>query len=679
MNANWIIGISFGLSVLFVLAAVIAGICLHRAELFRNDNSFMRHIFTSFRVFLILFFIATVCALYPVIHLDPEGSGDFFRSSFASFIKSFQLFFMEGDYVESSKIIESCGDLNPYLSYLFLVYLACVYLVAPIFTLSFILSFFRDISSTIRFAVSRWSDLYLFSELNERSLALAEDVIRSQMEEIMKIREEERKRKNGHVSKEEGGKTREEIKEERRKERQRKRALRRKRLIVFTDVFSNNEERTVELIASARRLGALCLKKDVTEIGLDLKKRRIRKIYLIGDNEDENIQQALTLINYHAGKKSDTETLDLYVFSNSAESEALLTSVYNISKLHRPLQMKIRRINENRQLALQELIDNPIFQGAVEEDGVKKIRLLLVGLGGYGTELLKAFCWCAQMPGYSLELHVFEKEEGKEKIKAIAPELIKLNHKTNPLEAQYDIFFHDGIDVASDLFGKELEKIKDITGVYVSLGDDERNIETALRIRTVLERNRKEGAMPPIYPIVYSASKADSVALAKAYTSDPAEKPDLFNMEGTAYNVFFIGALKMRYTLKSIERTELEKSAMRLHLDWIIEEMNKAETDEEQKKYKAMIEEEKVKYFQFEYYRNSSMARAVYEELRGRYVDVGKEDGYTLKVYEHRRWNVYMRADGYICAPKPKNHIAKTHFELVPYDQVPKEDQGKDN
>ena len=99
-------------------------------------------------------------------------------------------------------------------------------------------------------------------------------------------------------------------------------------------------------------------------VGLHLRKGRIKKLYFIGENEDENIQQALTLINHHAGSKTDTNKLEFYVFSNTVESEALLTSLYSqdgngMKRI--PNAMKIRRVNENRHLALQEMLEHPIL------------------------------------------------------------------------------------------------------------------------------------------------------------------------------------------------------------------------------------------------------------------------------------------------------------------------------
>ena len=626
MSDNWILGIPFGLSVFFLLAAVIVGMCLHRAELRPKGTSLLGRIFTAFRIFLILFFFATMSAVYPISRFDLAVSGvvDIVYAIISSLINTFRLFFMAGDFVSAIKVINSCINISSPLSISYLVYLGCIYFVAPVFTLSFILSLFRDISSTLRYFFSRRANLYLFSELNERSLALAEDIAEKNRDK-------------------------------------------RRTLIVFTDVFSRGEERTEELIASAKRIGALCMKKDITELGLNLKKKHKQKLYFIGENEDENIQQALALINHHANGRFDTEHLELYVFSNTVESETLLTSVYgmeNINKQDRSVKaMKIRRVNENRNLALQEMLNHPIFDDASEKDGTKQIGIVIVGLGGYGTELLKAICWCSQMPGYALNLHVFEKrkENGEGKIKAIAPELMAYNHNKKPFEAQYDIEFHYN-DVETAEFIENIKNLNGITKIYVSLGDDEKNIEIAMRIRMALGQvsQKSDCRIPHIYPIVYSAAKSETIL--------PTYELKFMN-KGTG--IFLIGGLQTRYTLDNIEQSELEREALRFHKIYQVGEVG-------------------VRLFnQYEYYRNSSMAKVVYQRLRREKCAIKKMNGESeeakcnndiLRDYDHRRWNTYMRAEGYVYASiVHSDKISKLHPNLLSFQELPETAKTKED
>ena len=613
MSVTVFCSIALGLSMLLIVAAIVIGACLHRAGFKRNGLVGGRRIFTPFQIFLACFFLAAVLVFYPIYHFDylagDKGFVKVLKAILLSAQNVLQLFTLNGGFDNVRDFFADGERVNATLSTVYTIYTSFIVLGAPMLTAGFVLSFFRDASSMLRYALRPGKEIYIYSELNERSIALAKDTL-------------------------EGSK--------------------RGRIVVFTDVFEKNEEEDFELVLRAKRLGALCVKKDITEIGLRYSRRNnLRKLYLIGENEDENIRQALKLINRHRGTKYDTPQMQFFVFSNNIESEALLNSVDNGN-------MKVRRINENRNLALQELRTHPIFK----KGGKKKINIVIVGLGGYGLELLKAICWCGQMPGYTVEVHVFDRENAEEKLKVHAPDFLKHNDSKREGEAQYHIKFHSGTDVRSACFSEEISEIRDITGVYVALGDDEMNIETAMRVRMALGRvySAYDTDLPPIYAIVYSASKTDTVA----------QSNGLKNMNDEGYGITFIGALKDRYSLENIEQTDLEKSALELHLHW---------ANSEQEREEAI-----GKFNHFEYYRRSSMAQAVYREQRERLGLVrmdettaeGKRNNDILRNYEHRRWNTYMRSEGYILSEN-KDHIAKTHSLLIPFDELPEEEQLKDD
>ena len=616
MNATVLCIITLSLSALLILAAIGVGAYLHRAELRKTNLKGRRRAISPFRLFVLCFFLAATLVLYPVYHIDylvdDTGFVKVLKAILLSAQNALQMFTLNGGF-DNINAFFSSGEVNRTLATIYTVYATFILIGAPMLTAGFVLSFFKDATALLRYSLLPGREIYAFSKLNARSLALAEDIL-----------------KDG----------------------------RRGKIIVFTDVFEQNEEQDFELVLQAKRLGALCFKKDITELGLRYaRKNSLRKLYLIGEDEDENIRQALTLIDRHRDTKYDTPLMQLYVFSNNIESEALLNSADNGN-------MKVRRINENRSLALQELKSHPIFENAIEAGGKKKLNIVILGLGGYGAELLKSICWCGQMPEYTLEIHAFDKEDGEEKIRLHAPDLIKHNGSNKEHEAQYHIHFHDGTDVKSTHFFEEISKIQGITSVYVALGDDELNIETAMHVRTALGRIYPSNGsdLPPIYAIVYSASKTDTVAHSNG----------LKNMNDEEYGITFIGALRDRYAVDSIEQPELEKLALSIHLFW-------ANTEDEKQK---AIE----KFNHYEYYRRSSMAQAVYRELRAQLgyhkmdeaTNEGKLNNDLLREYEHRRWNTYMRTEGYILSDS-KDHIAKTHPMLISFDELPEEEQLKDD
>jgi hypothetical protein len=55
-----------------------------------------------------------------------------------------------------------------------------------------------------------------------------------------------------------------------------------------------------------------------------------------------------------------------------------------------------------------------------------------------------------------------------------------------------------------------------------------------------------------------------------------------------------------------------------------------------------------------------------------------EHDKNALRVLEHRRWNAYMRTEGYVYA-ETRNNLAKTHPCLVKFDELPLKEQEKDD
>lgn len=608
MNLNIVCGVTLAVSLALIAVAVVIGASLRHAELKSTGTEGRRRVLTPFQVFLLCFFFATVTIFCPIYYIDYLAAETGFFKVIKAFLLSVQnvlrLITLNGDFDNVRDFLSDGTRINGTLASAYSVYAAFMILAAPLLTAGFVLSFFRDASAMLRYSLRPCRELYVMSELNERSLALAKNILEPK---------------------------------------------RRGRVIVFADVFEKNEK-DHELIFSARRLGAICVKKDVTDIGLKYARRCKRKIYLIGEDEDENLEQALKLINRHRKGKFDTKDLEFYAFCVSAESEALLDSIDNGN-------MKVRRVNGNFNLALGEMRNHPIFyetgkEGTVKEY-VKDARIAIVGMGGYGMELVKMICCLGQMPERTVEVHVFDRDDAEQKLRTRAPEFMAFNNADIEGEAKYRIVFHK-TDVCGESFPEELSNIKGVTGVYVTLGEDESNIETAIRIRAALKR-KNHADRTPVYAVVYDHVKADIV-----------KKNGLTNMEGEKYEIEFIGSLRECYSKENIEQEYLEKIALELHLAW-------SEKDN--------VDNDKEKFDRFEYYRRSSFVQAVYRDWREKLInETGRQDreyNRMLRDYEHRRWNTYMRGEGYVRGAK--DHIAKTHPMLVPYGDLPESQEIKDD
>ncbi len=523
------------------------------------------------------------------------------RSVFLSIFNTMQVFAFG---CEFAVVTDSLGFCPQNLSSIYQVWSSLLFVVAPVFTFGVVLSLFKNVSANLRYIRAYFRDVYVFSELNDKSLVLAADI---------------KKNNAGAV-------------------------------IVFTDVFEGNEEETYELIERASELGAINFKKDVLVV--NFKRHAPGKsvsFFAISTNETENLNHALKLIELY----KDRPNTHLYVFSTKIESELLLTSVDKG-------EIKVRRINEVKSLINRVLYEQGgmIFDSAKEDSsGKKQISAVVVGMGSHGTEMIKALTWYGQMDGYELQIHAFDRDPlALEKFTALAPELMSEDYNGVAVEgeAQYQITIHPGVDVESMTFAEKIKGITNATYVFVALGNDDTNINTAVHLRMYFERLKIH---PVIQAVVYNSQQKKALEGIKNY-------------RGQAYDIAFIGDVESSFTEDVIIDSKLEEDALRRHLKWGNEE----------------------EFWTYEYNYNSSMASAIH--LRAR-IHCGipgankKEEELTqqerdgIEVLEHRRWNAYMRAEGYVFSgskdKSSRNDLAKMHHDLVDFSSLSEEDKRKDS
>ena len=559
-------------------------------------------VLTPFRLFCIGMFLSVMFCLVPLYGID---LADTERSGFSSIIFSvhhaLQIFTLDAD---RDVILKSLNCPEAWLGVFYSLYLSIAFVVAPLLTAGFLLSFFKNASAYLKYLCFFFRDVYVFSELNEKSLALGRDL------------------KKNH-----------------------KRAR-----VIYADVFEDRDEESYELVERAVAFRAVCFKNDVLSINLGMHMRNAKIVlFVIGNDSSENDGQALKLISRYNQRKNT----ELYVFSSSTESELLLARADKGS-------MKIRRVNEARSLVNRILYENghELFENARPmPDGSRKISAVIVGLGGHGTAMLKALSWYCQMDGYHVEIDAFDADGlAEDRFRAQAPELMseKYNGVVIPGEAEYTIRIHSGTDVETESFANEISKLKDATFAFVSLGSDELNVRTAVNLRMLFERMK---IRPVIQSVVYGSD--ERIALT-----------GIRNYRGQEYGIEFLGDTESSYSEAVIINSELEDYAKKIHLRWGKEE----------------------EFWQYEYNYNSSIASAIH--LRARIEQgipgAGKKeeeltDGerFTIESLEHRRWNAYMRSEGYVYSGSPekssRNDLAKMHHDLVDYSSLTEEEKRKDS
>lgn len=586
--------VCFNASIAILLLSLTAAICLTRTPYRR------RRVLSPLNCVLAGVFFAAF-ALFLPIHFA-QFSGESLRpmkSVLVSIHSTMRLFVLDGEF---DTIHDFAAALPQNLRFGYTTIAAVLYVFAPAMTFGFLLSLFKNAFAYHRLIIHYFSDICVFSELNEKSLALAASMKASS-----------------------------------------------RCLIVFTDVFENQEETVFELCERARELRAVCFQRDIADIDWRFHSSSSRiSLFTIGEDEAENIAQSVKLTQRYKSKAN----FRLYIFASGAESEILFHAAQSDG-------MRIRRVNPSRSLINQNLYSKgySLFRDAVSTGrGKKKISVVLLGIGHYGVEMLRALPWFCQMDGYDVSIYAFDQDpKAEDKFSAQCPELMspEKNGVYREGEAQYTIRIYSGMDIDTAQFMDQIRDIELISYVFVALGEDSRNIRAAMRMRMLCERKNLH---PAIQAIVHSTQLKQALEQAA-------------DCRGYTYDIDFVGDLNTAYSEGVIIDSELERIALERHLKW-----GRAED-----------------FWAYEYNYRSSIASVIHMKMRvlcgisgAGQAEEELSDAQRIAIMrlEHRRWNAYMRGEGYVfsgsTAKASRNDLGKMHHDLVPFDQLDAGEQAKD-
>jgi len=419
-----------------------------------------------------------------------------------------------------------------------------LYAFAPLLTLGFVLSLFKNISSYLKYLFSFRKHTHIFSELNERSLALAASIV-----------------------KDDGKK--------------RGRKLFPGAMAVFTDVTDKGDSKNNDLVDRAREIGAVLFSKPFESIKYRCK-CSMRKVsfYLISDAADDIIGHTERVISEY-GKMENTE---LFVFSDDVESRCFLDSYTEEQRME--LSIKVIRVNDKKSLIYHNLNENGLrlFENAnTQADCSREISAVVVGLGKYGIEMIKALLWYCQIPGYRIKITAFDQRKDKVAVvKATMPsiELNKSVDNAGDMRYTFDIVEET---YGTDHFFSELEKIEDVTYAFVCLGSDHMNIEATLSICDLMAKN---GLSPYIETVVYDSSLKKRL--------DSVWQKEKINI---------IGDLDTFYSQGTVINSDLIYQGLEVHKRW--DNSDKAENN----------------YYMNDYNYSSSLASALHRLMRKKIID----------------------------------------------------------
>jgi len=421
-------------------------------------------------------------------------------------------------------------------------------------------------------------------------------------------------------------------------------------IIFFTGVPQKEEQLDDELAVRIKRLHAICKAEDITQLKLKPVQGEHKTFFFaLREDQARSTAEVLQLIPQY----KDRANTSIYLFSASVESELMLNSL-DKGKLI------VRRVNP-RTAFINHILTNQgkvLFDSALDcgPDG-KLISALILGTGEFGTEMLKALTWYCQMDNYRFTVNAFDKDPAsRDRIAALCPEL--LDEKYNGVfvagEAYYKIDVH-ACDVHTQSFREKIQQIQNISFAFVALGDDSLNIEAAVNLRILFEQLR-------IHPVIMAAVSSPDKCAALADARDKS---------GRSYDIQFVGDAKTVYSVDVIINPTLEADALALHMRY-----NNGKPDG---------------FYEYEYNYKSSMASVMHFDIRKQLgiPGAGKAESEltpterdSLASLEHRRWNAYMRSEGFIYSGSPekasRNDLGKMHHNLVVYQTLTDDDKKKD-
>ena len=637
-----------------ILSPVVFFTVAQGLNIWRKHSEFLGRYLSGFYCFAAGVFLALTIVLYPVSFLSYEEGFNvsWLRTLFLSLHTAMRCFILDG---ELDMMNAATEQLPTALRLWYTFYGAVLYILAPVMTVGFILSFFRNFTAKLRIALQSGKPVFYFSELNRRALMLAADV---------------RKKNPGA-------------------------------LLVFTDVYPEDGEDSYEMRKEAEGVGAFCVRDGIEDL-ISKKKERQVEYFLIGEDQNENMSQGIAIAQASMGlfyKK-------IFVFSDSEEDGSILESVdwtpeIELARKEAPGSeadevafnrkiIKLRQVDIAKQLALTTVAKADLFECVrKDENGENVLSAMILGFGRYGKEFFKTLLWFGQMAGVRLEINIFDIADGSDPacpdarsyISLKMPGILLHNEREVSGEDFYSVRIFSGINVRSGEFrelflkpdGSPKEDENGIrqrrtTWILSALGDDNVNIGAAMEMRQIFDQlydvntasdTPPSHELPRIQAVIFDSEKGSKVG----------GETGLMNYKGVPYHIRAIGSIEEQYRYDAIYPKKTEDDAFRYHIEWDEadreEQLRKAGDDAEKRAqieelFRSKRRENYIKYEHFAYFRDSSIAKSLHKEVVHADPSISKE---TELMLEQMRWNAYMRVMGYLHGERSDSR-AKLHKEL---------------
>jgi len=496
------------------------------------------------------------------------------------------------------------------------------------------------------YSVNRAENVFLFSEYNEKTLAIAKSVANE----------------NNRINN-----------------------------IVFIGNKANLKEKlqnagTERLLDGILDNNFLFLNDSLENVLKGIAKKKVKevKLFLYSENEGDNI--IATRAVESVGEKYKGKNIDLRVFveinsapwsmfDKSGKSKAEKDSDKEADSAKSLVTINYIRTEENfayNNFFECRLVDRHIEKSVEnKQEKEKNVKVLIAGYNERTLEIFKTIIWLLQIPDYRISIVLLDDKDHKSVLQQMMPEI--------QLDGVYD-FYGDAVyeiryvvvdSYQSIRVEEELQKDADsLTYAFINIGDDLTNVYFAQRLNALLKRNgRKDDYLLQVNMLFTGKEITDNW------------NKDLFK------EIRFVGDYEQTYSYEFITNSRFEKLSEAVHIKR--QEFKK----EKNKDHKKQTWEE---YCNNEYNRHQVYSRTL--NLWYKYLVIKHNPSLSYDVlsttewknYEHMRWNLFQRVNGIRNCPdiiknskgaidKELRTVARVHVDLVEFDMLSQEEKDKDD
>ena len=569
----------------------------------------------AFAKMSILELIAAMVLIFPDVYLN-EGT-----INILVLIKCFLFTFLDVLKIFSGNGYEELViDGYPVLNTVYVIVLSLVNLSIMTAVIGFILQFLGDFIENTLFYSRKFNTVFIFSEMNEKTLSIAKSI---------KLEEKKGISKNP---------------------------------IIFIDESSSESNRNKAKEIDAHYTNTPFAK----EISKIIKRAARLEVFIFDESEEDNLAN----LNEFSELRFNGEIPYIRVYAELVNTP---WDIYGNFVEHNGLpkdKVIVNLVSTNENFILNDLYENSVFDNARQMEENRIVDVLIVGINSKSIELIKALLPLCQMPGFELRIKVFDDKERGNLIKRIIPELKPVSDEIGDSVYSYDCF--DNLNFENDQIESMVEKeCPRFTFAFVSTDDNVKNINIGLRLNTLRYR-LNTGSDYKIQVCV------DKMNLIKNWSDELSKNIALVGGTEKLYNYEFITMSKIEKATKAIHdirQQDKKKQAEANGKDYSAVSWEEYANDEF-RRHSVYARTLSLKY-KVDIVKNQGQGIDVFkkDDIWKKYEHM-RWNMYTRAIGYISAKNTSINYDE---LNKSTRLVAKVHNCLVPFEELPQEEKEKDS